>query len=437
MTDRAGSRPGSGGPRPGGEPNAAGAPPVVVTGIGSVSALGIGDGASTGRALATAVPGIGPVRAFSAEGCGSRLAGEVGSLEAHLPADEARRLPRVSQFAVVAARLAMADAALELVEPGAFGLVVGSSWGDLRSSEAFAGGFLARGPLGLSPLVFPSTVMNAMAAHVAIAVGTRGPMLTMNDAGAAGELAVARGAALVRAGRATAVLVGGADELSATLYRELAGLRAISPRGVGPEGCRPFDRDANGTVLGEGATFLVLEAEPVAVERGARIYAEVAGVAWGNLPARPGGVPLARGREPAVIRRAAAAAGLREPGVDLACLTGSAVPALDACELDLLAGALGPALADAWLTALTSLAGEHAGLGAMRAGAAALALAGHAVPPLRGLERPIRAGLRFVGSGPPEAPAPPRTALVHGLARGGTEVALLLRARALGGRPAA
>ena len=136
-------------------------PRVVVTGIGSVSALGCGDGAAVGSALARGLSGIGPVRGFPTEGCRSRLGGEVGDLTAYLRDGEARRLARASQLAVVAARLAVADADFQPGQLAAAGLVLGSHWGDFRSSETFALGFLERGVLALSPLVFPNTVMNA------------------------------------------------------------------------------------------------------------------------------------------------------------------------------------------------------------------------------------------------------------------------------------
>jgi 3-oxoacyl-(acyl-carrier-protein) synthase len=403
-------------------------PGIVVTGVGSVSALATGAGPAVDAALTRGRPAIGPVRGFQADGCGSSLAGQVDELEAYLQDGEGRRLARASQLAVVAARFAVADAGLQPGQLGAAGLVLGSHWGDFRSSETFALGFLQRGVLGLSPLVFTNRVMNAMAAQVAIAIGTRGPMLTLNEVDVAGELAVARGAAMIASGRATAVLAGGSDEVSPILYRELSRLGLMSPADPGPEGCRPFDRRASGMVLGEGTTFLVLEAAGSALARGARVYGEVAGTACGNLLAPAHGFPGRRRRDPGVIRRALAEAGTAAEAVDAAYLTGSGHPRQDACELDIVSRALG---AVTCLTALTPLVGAHAGLGALSVAAAALAVAGSRVPALPDLAEPVRSDLRFVtratGRRPDDSPRV-RTALVHGLARGGSHVALVVRA---------
>jgi 3-oxoacyl-[acyl-carrier-protein] synthase II len=398
-------------------------PRIVVTGIGSLTALGAGNGAALAEALGQGRSAIGPIRAFSTDGCPSRLGAEVRDLTAQLSESEARRLARASQLAVVAARLALSDAGVQPDQLSGLGLVLGSHWGDFRSPEAFALGFLQRGVLGLSPLTFPSTVMNAMAAQVSIAVGVRGPMLTLNEVDIAGELAVARGAALIGAGRASAVLAGGCDEICSVLYRELGRLGTMSQAEPGPEGCRPFDRQASGTVIGEGSTFVVLEPAEAALARGARIYGELAAAAWGNLPAPAHGFPAPRRRDPATVRRALGAAGVRSEAVDVGYLTGSGHPAHDLCELDLVTKALGGG--PVRLTALTPLVGDHAGLGVLRVAAAALAVAGSPVPALTTLSDPIRRDLHFV-----REPVTVRsgTALVHGLARGGAHVALVLRA---------
>ncbi len=406
-------------------------PRVAVTGVGTVSALGLGGAAMLTAALARGESGLRAIQAFPTGDSPSRLAGEVGDLTPHLGPEEVRRLARASQLVVVACRLALADAGLEPGALSGLGLVLGSEYGDFRSSEAFALGYLRRGPLGLSPVIFPNTVMNAMAANAAIAVSAQGPMLTVNQAGIAGELAVARAVGLITSQRASAVLAGGVDELCPTLHRELARLQVMSPRDGGPEGCWPFDRRANGTVAGEGATMLLLEDEAGARARGACVHALVAGVAWGNLPARPHGLPPRRRREPAVIHRALAAARVGAAEVGAAYLTGTGDPEQDACELDLIGAVFDPMRGNALpLTTLTPLAGEHAGLGGLRVAAAAVTTIGEGrLPGLPDLAAPVRAGFAFA-TGPAGRVPAGRVVLVHGLARGGGHAALVLAAAA-------
>src|SRR5262245_39881113 len=402
-------------------------PRVAVTGVGTVSALGVGGAAALAAALARGESALRPIQAFATDGASSRLGGEVGDLTPHLGPEEVRRLARASQLVVVACRLALADAGAEPGGLAGLGLVVGSQYGDFRSSEAFALGYLTRGPLGLSPVIFPNTVMNAMAASAAIAVSAQGPMLTLNQAGIAAEVAVARAASLIASGRASAVLAGGVDELCPTLHRELARLGAMSPRGGGAEGCWPFDRRANGTVAGEGATMLLLEDETAARARGARVHAVLAGVAWGNLPARPYGIPAPRRRQPAVIHRALAAARIGPGDVDAAYLGGTGDPEQDRCELDLVGAVFEPGRREApLLTSLTPLAGEHAGLGGLRVAAAAVTTLGEGrLPGLPDLAEPVREGFAFA-TGPARRVPRRRAVLVHGVARGGGHAALVL-----------
>ena len=273
--------------------------------------------------------------------------------------------------------------------------------------------------------MFPNTVMNAMAAQVSIAVGVRGPMLTLNEVDVAGDLAVARGAALVASGRASAILAGGCDEMSPILYRELSRLGTSPGRSRGPRGAGPSIGAPTARCSGKARPFWCWSRRKPRSSAGRRIYAELAGSASGNLRAPAHGFPAAARRDPAIVRRALAAAGVTADAVDVAYLTGAGHPAHDACELDLVARALPGG--GTRLTALTPLVGEHAGLGGLRAAAATLAVAGSGVVALPDLAEPIREDLRFAKAGS-RAERPPKTALVHGLARGGTHVALVLRA---------
>jgi len=366
---------------------------VVITGMGSVSAAGAGGTAAVAEALERRACPIAPLKAFDVGGCTSLLAAEVDEARfmAQLDPDSVRRLSRICRMTLAACRLAADESGI--AGGDRLGLVVGSEYGDFRSGAEFFGGFLRRGPAGLSPMVFPSTVMNSMAAVAAIALGAKGPSVTLNQATVAGDLAVARAAALIADGRADAVLAGGVDEIFSDVYLNLARLGALSPMGGGaPEGCRPYASDHNGPVLGEGATFLVLEDREAARARGAGIYAEVLGAAWGAIPAAPHTTPAGRRDTRAIARGALSQAGIEAGSLARCYGSGNGDPALDDWELQLLEadGVRDP-------VSLAPLFGQHGGLGALRVAAAALDARGGRAP-----------------------------ALVHGIARGGCRTALVV-----------
>ena len=380
---------------------------VVVTGIGTVNAATAGGARALAAALAAGASAIAPIRSFDVGGCPSRLAAEVDEavLAGLIDRDAARRLSRICRLAVAASRRALDDGRLD---PGgaegagrALGIVIGTEHGDFRSSEEFAAGFLRRGVAGLSPMIFPNTVMNAMGAHAAIALGARGPTVTVNQPTIAGDLAVARGAALVAGGQAEAVVAGGVDELCAPVYRRLAELRALSPMGrPTPEGCRPFAPDHNGPVLGEGATFVLLEERSAALARGATIHAEILAARWSNVPVAPHTAPRARRDPGSLVARLLGEASVPPGAVGAWYGSGNGDPGVDDWELSLLAadlaaaGHAGPAEAP---RSLAPMFGQHGGLGALRVSAAAL-------------------GVAAAGG----------AALVHGIARGGCRTAILL-----------
>ena len=366
---------------------------VVITGMGSVSAAGAGGTAVVAGALERRPATIAPLKAFALDGCASHLAAEVeeACFMALLDTDSVRRLSRICRMTVAACRVGVEEARLE---GGArLGLVVGSEYGDFRSGAEFVDGFLRRGPAGLSSLTFPSTVMNSMAAVAGIAIGARASSVTLNQATVAGDLAVARGAALIADGRADAVVAGGVDELFSDVYRNLARLGALSPMGGGaPEGCRPYAGNHNGPVLGEGATFVVLEGRESARARGAAILAEILGAAWGAISVAPHTAPASRRDTRGIVRRALHQAGTEAASLARCYGSGNGDPALDDWELRLLEadGVRDP-------VSLAPLFGQHGGLGALRVAAAALDARAGRVP-----------------------------ALVHGIARGGCRTALVV-----------
>src|SRR5712691_2468900 len=315
---------------------------AVITGIGCTSPFGVGGSALVADVLRANATAIRPITGFPTANLSSCLGAEVPA--ACLPVtEEGRRWSRLSQMTVLACRQAVAEAGLcgsDMLNQA--GLVVGSEFDDLRSTEAFSLGFLHKGPLGLSPLLFPSTVMNTMAGTTSIALGLKGPMLTLNQSGVAGELAVARAVALLRAGRAPAVIACGVDELFPLLYETLVQLRVPSPRSRGEEVCRPFDQRHNGPILGEGATAVVLELPEHAQARGAPMLAEVRSLCWGGMPTRPGHFPVLHQGQHPVLDRALAEAAVGPEDVDMAYLSSCGEPQHDALELACIADTFGP-----------------------------------------------------------------------------------------------
>ena len=394
---------------------------AVITGIGYVSPFGVGGYDLVAEVLKANVSAIQPLTSFPTAGLTSCLGAEIPA--AFLPeTEEARRWSRLSHMTVLACRQAVAEAGLyDSAALGQTGLVVGSQFGDLRSTEAFYLGFLRKGPLGLSPLLFPSTVMNTMAGVTSIALGLKGPMFTLNQSGVAGELAVARALALLRAGRASVVIACGVDELFPLLYETLVRLQVPSPRGSGTEACRPFDQRHNGPVLGEGATAVVLELPEHAQMRGAPMLAEVRSACWGGLPTRPGRFPILCHGQHRVLDQALTEAAAGPQDVGMAYLSSCGEPQHDAMELACIADTFGPH--GPLLTSVTHLTGEYGGLGTFRVAAAAATVRQGISPRLDYLCQPIRTDVRFAVH--PAAPSPAMV-LVHGLASGGVHTAILI-----------
>jgi 3-oxoacyl-(acyl-carrier-protein) synthase len=393
----------------------------MITGIGCVSPFGVG-----GRHLVTDVlrantTAIRPIRNFPTHALSCQLGAEVPPQ--YLPqTEEGRRWSRLSQMTVLACRQAVQDAGLLGMETlHAGGLVVGSEFGDLRSTEAFGLGYLRKGPLGLSPLLFPSTVMNAMAGTTSIALGLKGPMLTVNDQDVAGDAAAIRAVELIRAGRAPAVIACGVDEIFPMLYETLILFKVLSPRDGGEEACRPFDMRHNGLVLGEGATAVVFEAPASALARQAPILAEVWSVQRGGVPVRPHRYPAPSQVQSRVLDQALAAAAVSAADVGVAYLSGSGDPHHDDAELALLIATFGTD--GPLVTATTHLTGAYGSLGTWRLAAATITLDQGLLPRLDYLQHPSRSDIRFATQPTPYAPA---ITLVHGLARGGMQTVMLL-----------
>jgi 3-oxoacyl-[acyl-carrier-protein] synthase II len=361
---------------------------IAISGIGVVSPLGIG-AAAHWRSLSSGRSAIAPITRFDPGQRPSRLGAVVPDFPGHQGKSD---------------------------DGDDFGVVVGTALGNLGEAAQFLDRLFLKGPGLVNPMLFPNLVMNAAASQIAMALAWRGPNLTISCGEISGEAALETGIDLVRRGRARAVVVAAGEELSEILFGTLRDLRYLSPRRGELEGSRPFDVDANGPVLAEGASALVIETLESALRRGARVRAVVERLDRFQLEARSPHVwPSLEAARDAVLPSPATGAGVALCGADSS-------PERDGLELALLRR-LAPAGLPIY--SLAGAIGTHASLGLSTVAAGALALEQGMLPPVAGLKRP-RPG--FVFPTEPVRAAGSR-ALVLGVSRGGSG-ALIELARA-------
>lgn len=255
---------------------------VAVTGLGIVCPVG-NNVEEAWQNLIAGKPGIGAITRFDASPFACRIAGEVRGFDvaAYLPAKEARHMDLFIHYGLAAAIQAWRDCGLEVNEQNAerIGVNIGSGIGGLPRIEETHTELRERGPRRISPFFVPASIINMISGHVSILYGMKGPNLAVVTACTTGLHAVGQAARLIEYGDADVMLAGGAEATISPLgVGGFAAARALSTRNDDPASAsRPWDRDRDGFVLGEGAGVLVLEEYEHARARGARIYCEVVG----------------------------------------------------------------------------------------------------------------------------------------------------------------
>jgi len=255
---------------------------VVVTGMGVVSPIGIGvkefeEGIFSGK------NGIKKITRFDTSSYKSRIGGEITNLNVgdYLSPKDIRRMDRFTQFGMIAAMEAIEQAGLNVNSKNSekIGVLVGSGVGGLQTVEREKAVLMEKGPQRVSPFLVPMLITNIASAYIAIKYGFRGPNLSISTACATGTHAIGEAFRMIQRGEADAMVAGGAEAAITPLG--LAGfcaMRALSIRNDEPErASRPFDRERDGFVIGEGAGILILEELEFARKRGANIWAEVIG----------------------------------------------------------------------------------------------------------------------------------------------------------------
>lgn len=256
---------------------------VVITGLGAVTPLGIGTEAYW-EGLISGTSGVGPITRFDAADFDVRIAAEVKGFdpENYMDRREARRMDSFAQFGVAAARMALEDAGLQITEANAdrIGVLVGSGIGGLRSLEEQARILYDKGPSRVSPLLIPMMIADMAAGHISILTGAKGPNSTVVTACATGAHALGDSLEILRRGDADAMIAGGSEAAITPLgVAGFGNMKAMTSRynDDPTRASRPFDRERDGFVMGEGAGIVILETLEHARARGAKIYCELAG----------------------------------------------------------------------------------------------------------------------------------------------------------------
>ena len=255
---------------------------VVVTGLGTVSPVG-NDVETTWRNVVAGKSGIGPITRFDSSAFTSRIAGEVKdfSIDEYLPAKEARHFDTFIHYGLAAGTQALRDSGLEVTDANRtqIGVMIGSGIGGLPMIEENHVEYTNRGPRRISPFFVPGSIINMISGQLSIMFGLQGPNLAIVTACTTGLHCIGQSARMIEYGDADVMIAGGSESTISPLgVGGFCSARAMSTRNDDPQtASRPWDKDRDGFVLGEGAGVMVLEEYEHARRRGARIYAEIAG----------------------------------------------------------------------------------------------------------------------------------------------------------------
>ena len=339
---------------------------VVVTGLGLISPVGIGREESW-KALLSASSGAGPIQHFDPEGYAVRIACEVQDFDASqwLDVKEMRKFDRFIHFSVAASEMALDDSGLEIVEDNAcrVGVVIGSGIGGLPLIERTHGTLVDRGPRRVTPFYIPGTIINMCSGLVSIRTGAKGPNMATCTACSTSAHAITDATLYIRAGYADVIIAGGAEAvISPTAVAGFASMKALSTRNDEPErASRPWDRDRDGFVIGEGAATLILEEYEHARRRGAKIYGEILGFGMTGDAYHISAPAEDADGATRVMRLALEDAGLNPEDIDYINAHGTSTPAGDRVETRAVKQAFGDHASKMMISSTKSMTGHLLG----------------------------------------------------------------------------
>jgi 3-oxoacyl-[acyl-carrier-protein] synthase II len=367
---------------------------VVVTGMGAITPIG-NNLEAYWESLLKGRNGIGPITLFDASKHHCQIAGEVKGFDPcdYMERKEAKRMDRFAQFAVAASKQAIAHAQFVIDDLNAdrVGVLIGTGVGGLKVLEDQNEVLLTKGPRKVSPFTIPTMIANMAAGLTAIHTGAKGPNSCTVTACAAGSHAIGDAFRLVQRGYANAMICGGTEAAITPLsFAGFGSAKALSLRNDDPaHASRPFDRDRDGFVMGEGAGILLIEELEQALARGAKIYGEIVGYgmtcdAYHMTSPVPDGQGATKAIELALID-----ALLSPEAVNYINAHGTSTPANDVTETKAIKKALGKYAYEVAISSTKSMTGHLlGGSGGIEAVATMMAIANERVPPTINLENP-------------------------------------------------
>jgi len=360
---------------------------VVITGVGMVSPLGIGN-RENWEALLQGRSGIGPITRFDASDYSCRIAGEVKGYnpEDWVPKKDVKKMDLFIHYAMAAAEIAMRDAAFQVraAEADRVGVYIGSGIGGLPSIERQHAILLKEGPRRVSPFFIIGLIVNMASGQVSIRYGAKGPNQAACTACATGTHAIGDAFEIIKRGDADVMIAGGCEGVIAPLcVGGFSAMRALSTRNDDPgRASRPFDAGRDGFVISEGAGIVILEELGHAVRRNATIHAEVAGYGVSgdafhvSAPSEDGDGPVR------VMRKAIQDAGIDPSAIDYVNAHGTSTPQGDAVETRALKKVFGDRARKVAVSSTKSMTGHLlGGAGGLETAIVALAVREDIVPP--------------------------------------------------------
>ena len=405
---------------------------VVITGVGLVSPVGIGTEANW-AALCAGRSGIGPITHFDATPFASRIAGEVKGFDPlrFLEKKDLKKVDIFIQYAIAASQFAMDDARLKISAELAprVGVFIASGIGGFSTIEREHKALLEGGPRRISPFFIPASIINLAAGQVSIRFGAKGPNSATCTACSASAHAIGDAFEIIRRNHADAMIAGGSEAAITPMgVGGFAAMRALSTRNDAPDrASRPFDKDRDGFVIGEGSGVVVLEELETARRRGAQIYAELVGYGMSadayhiTAPSEDGDGALR------VMTNAIRQAGIRPDEIAYVNAHGTSTPFNDKLETLAIKRCFGEHAPKLAVSSTKSMTGHLLGAaGGLEAGITALAIRHQVAPPTINLEYPDpECDLDYVPGR--VRPLSIDYALSNSFGFGGTNAALLLK----------